>query len=317
MKKNWLLMVLILMIAFLSSCGPKSEPALESVKVMRGDILANIPSTGSVMPRNRVEIKPPVSGRVEDVLGKEGERVKKGQIIAWISSNERATLLDAARSKGKAELKYWENVYKPAPIVAPLDGFIILRNVEPGQSITTVDPVLVMADKLIVKAQVDETDLGYIKLRQKATIVLDAYPEKSIPAYVEHIEYESQVINNVTIYQVYVIPYKVPSFFRSGMSATINFLQEAKKNILILPTRTVKKNESNSYVFIKQENNPRLVPIQIKTGLENSDSIEVIAGVSEGQEVFIPTAKIIQNIFSKQNRRGPGGGPINIFGRKK
>jgi macrolide-specific efflux system membrane fusion protein len=54
------------------------------------------------LPQNRLEIKPPIAGRAEEVLVNEGELVKAGQIIAWMSSTDRAALLDAARAQGPA-----------------------------------------------------------------------------------------------------------------------------------------------------------------------------------------------------------------------
>jgi len=84
----------------LVSCASSPEPRLEKVRVTRGNILASIPATGTVMPRNRLEIKPPVAGRVEQILVNEGHNVRKGEILAWMSSNDRAALLDAARAKG-------------------------------------------------------------------------------------------------------------------------------------------------------------------------------------------------------------------------
>ena len=61
-----------------------------------GTIENSISTTGSVLPRNRLEVKPPVSGRIEEILVKEGDQVKAGQILVWMSSTERAALLDAA-----------------------------------------------------------------------------------------------------------------------------------------------------------------------------------------------------------------------------
>jgi macrolide-specific efflux system membrane fusion protein len=253
------------------------------------------------MPYNRLEIKPPIPGRIEQVLVDEGEGIKQGQILAWMSSADRATLLDAARAKGPAELKYWEDVYKPTPIVAPLDGFIILRNVEPGQSVSATDAVLVMADHLIVKAQVDETDLSQIKLNQPVVIVLDAYPDKKVDGRVEHIAYESTVINNVTIYYVDVLPMSVPSFFRSGMSATANFILSEKKDVLLVPLNAIRKKNNRSYVFVKDQSG-KIVPKEITTGLENSSNIELVSGLSEGDEIYIPTSQMVKDFMS--NNRG-------------
>ncbi|MBU1027198.1 MAG: efflux RND transporter periplasmic adaptor subunit [Candidatus Margulisbacteria bacterium] len=298
--------ILMLGAILLSSCAEKKQEEYKTVKVTKGAIKAEIPSTGIVQPRNRLEVKPPIAGRIDEVLVSEGQRVKKGQILAWMSSSDRAALLDAARAKGAAEVKRWEDVYKPTPIVAPLNGFIIQRAVEPGQSVSAADAVLVMADYLIVKAQVDETDIGRIKNGQLVNIVLDAYQGAEIDGVVEHIAYESQVISNVTIYEVDILPKKVPAFFRSGMSATVNFVQEEKSNILIVPLRAVKKMGDRSYVFMQKDPNKKPESLQIKTGLANTTNIEVVSGLAEGDDLVIPTVKMIED-FNKQfeRRRGP------------
>jgi macrolide-specific efflux system membrane fusion protein len=305
-------MVVVFLLIAVSSCAVKKEAPLQTVKVKLGSIKAQIPSTGIVEPRNRLEIKPPIAGRIDKVLVKEGQNVKKGQILSWMSSSDRAALLDAARAKGAAEVKRWEDVYKPTPIIAPLNGFIIQRAVEPGQSVTTGDPVLVMADRLIVKAQVDETDLGKIKLNQKVEIVLDAYPDKKISGAVEHIAYESKIISNVVVYEIDVLPQSVPAFFRAGMSATVSFIQKESQNILILPLRAVKKRNGRSYVFIKKEGKEEPEAVRIETGLEGTDQIEIVSGISEGNEVIIPTAKMVQDAFERQRRM-----PISPFGRPR
>src|SRR5687768_2876573 len=71
---------------------------------VEGPIEQTVEATGSVAPLNRVEIKPPIGGRVEQLLVEEGDAVKAGQIVAWISSNDRAAILDAARARGPEEL---------------------------------------------------------------------------------------------------------------------------------------------------------------------------------------------------------------------
>jgi membrane fusion protein, macrolide-specific efflux system len=300
---------LIFTFAFILGCAPSKEKPLETAKVTKGNILAQLPVTGIVVPRNRLEIKPPVAGRIEQVLVAEGEHVKKGEVLAWMSSSERAALLDAAREKGPDEVKYWEDAYKPAPIVAPLAGFIIVGTVQPGQFFNLSDTVLVMADRLIVQAQVDETDIGRVKLGQKAAIKLDAYPDQAIPGYVEQIAYESQTINNVTVYVVNVLPEKVPAFFRSGMSATVNFEMDERQNVLTLPLAAVKKANGRSYVFTRQDD--KIKTVQVQTGLENTENLEIVSGVAEGDTVVIPTKKLADDLLSQNHRPG---GPFNFLG---
>ena len=304
---------ILLLIATLtiSSCSGKEEEVLQKVKVERGTIKAQIQSTGIVEPRNRLEIKPPLAGRVDRIMVVEGQNVRKGQIIAYMSSSDRAALLDAARAKGEEEVKHWEDVYKPTPIIAPLNGFVIQKAIEPGQTVTAADPIIVMADHLIVKAQVDETDLASISLGQKVNIVLDAYSDKQIAGKVEHIAYESTIVNNVTIYDVDVIPNRVPSFFRAGMSATVNFILGEKSDILVLPLNAVKKMGDKTYVFVEEKEKTKSV--QIQTGMEDNLNIEIINGLSATDEVVIPTAKMLESLQSKSGRRGP----INPFAKKK
>jgi macrolide-specific efflux system membrane fusion protein len=303
-------MVLILV----AGCGGKPVKPPEMVSVTRGSMTAQTPTTGTVEPRNRLEIKPPVAGRIDTIYVEEGDVVKKGKILAMMSSSDRAALLDAARAKGSAEYKRWEQVYNPAPVVAPLDGFIILKNIEPGQTVSASDAVLVMADKLIVKAQVDETDIGNITLGQPVTIQLDAYPDQTIKGKVEHIAYESQVINNVTIYEVDVIPSSVPSFFRSGMSATVNFVREEKADILLLPQKAIKKIGTQVYVFQLDKATNKYKSMQIKTGLESTDQIEVVSGLKEGDKVAVPDKQMISDLEAK-NSHGPRG-PVNPFQKR-
>ena len=151
-----------------------SSPAYREEGVTRGRIEVTVQSTGIVQPRNRLEVKPPLAGRAEEVLVQEGQTVKKGQVLLWMSSSERAALIDAARARGPEEVKRWEEFYRATPVVSPIDGTVISRKLEPGQSFTASDPLLVIADRLLVEAQVDETDIGLIRLRLPARILLDA-----------------------------------------------------------------------------------------------------------------------------------------------
>ncbi|MFA6548323.1 MAG: HlyD family efflux transporter periplasmic adaptor subunit [Candidatus Margulisiibacteriota bacterium] len=306
--------VAVAMVLSISGCAGKKEAALEIVKVKAGWIESSIPATGTVTPRNRLEIKPPVAGRIESVLVEEGQNVKKGQILAWMSSQERATLLDAARANGEDELKRWEELYKPTPIIAPINGFIIQRNVEVGQSFGSSDTVLVMADRLIVKSQVDETDIGRIHTGQPATIILDAYSKESIKGKVEQIAYESTVVSNVTVYEVNVIPQTVPVFFRTGMSATVNFSLAEKNNALLVPSRALKKRGNNTYAFKVAKDNALPSSTQVVTGLEDKDNTEITSGLAEGDNLVIPTSTLLKQIGFTRNGNHM---PISPFGNQK
>ena len=73
------------------------QPKYETVKVERGNIEVKVLSTGTIQPYTRVEVNSPVNGRIEKVEVDEGDKVRASDILAWISSEDRIALLDAAR----------------------------------------------------------------------------------------------------------------------------------------------------------------------------------------------------------------------------
>ena len=268
--------------------APRAE--VKIVSPFYGSIEKSISATGIVQPQNRLEIKSPIPGRIEKILVKEGQMVKTGDVLALMSSTERAALLDAARLQGEDKLKEWEEIYKTAPLIAPIDGEVIVKGVNPGQTVTSGDAVIVLSDRLIVQAQVDETDIGKVKVGQDAVIGLDAYPKMQVPAKVDHIYYESKTVNNVTIYEVDIVPGEIPSEFRSGMSANVDIVQEKKDNILLLPLNVVKQVDGKSFVLISQGRGEKPLRAEIRTGLSDENNVEVVSGVQPDDKIVLKTA---------------------------
>jgi len=305
--------------------GEDATPTFARAKVEIRDLRITVEATGEVRPRNRLGVKPPIAGRLEKLLLDEGDAVEKGQIIGWISSTERATLLDAALATSEAELEYWQELYKPTPLISPLKGTIIARNFEPGQSIESKDAVVVIADDLIVVANLDETDIGQVKLEQVVKVRLEAYPDHEFSGVVEKIAYDARTVSNVTMYEVDVRPARLPGFARSGMTANLKFIIEEKNQALVVPAaaiqqkaargkqgssgskdapdparrkmmmermrergqRGAKKSAAVSYVLIDSGHPESPDEKTIKTGISDGSYTEILAGLEEGDEVLI------------------------------
>ncbi len=278
----------------------KTKPTqYKESQVKIGKITLKILATGTVQPENRLQIKSPLSGRAEKINVVEGQKVRKGDVLAWVSSTERAVLLDSAHSQGEAEVKKWEEIYKPTPIIAPLNGTIILRNIEPGQTFTTNDAILVMADRLTIQTQVDETDLAQIKLQQRAQVVMDAYPDKSLEAKVNQIAFEARTVNNVTSYTIDVLPAEKIEFLRSGMTANVTFFGETKENILVIPNEFIKYEGGRPSVQVKKDEKPETR--EIKLGITDGKVTEVLSGIEENETLMLAQLKDTKakaNIFS-------------------
>lgn len=266
---------------------------VQEIKPHRGAIDLAISTTGTILPKNRLEIKPPVNGRIEEILVREGELVKTGQTLAWMSSTERAALIDAARGKGEEALKYWKEAYKPIPLISPINAEVIVATTQPGQTVTTADAVVVLSDELIARAQVDETDIGRIAVGQDAVIVLDAYADTQIKGKVEHIYYESETVNNVTVYKVDVIPVEVPPFFRSGMNSTVDFTVGGKENILLVPVGAVHKDKDEDYVLLKQKDSSVPLKRRVKLGITDDKNYEILSGITADDVLLMTTEEYV------------------------
>src|SRR5476649_963404 len=314
--KRSLVIVLISMLTigiigwiFLKGKPANSPEGQKIINPHYGSIQTIITTTATVLPKNRLEIKPPVNGRVEKVLVQEGDMVKTGQVLAWMSSTDRAALLDSARGQGDAEYKKWVDVYKAIPLLAPIDGQVIVATTQPGQTVIATDAVVVLSDHLIVRAQVDETDIGKIKLAQAAVVSLDAYPDIKIKAAVDHIYYESTTVNNVTIYNVDLQPQEIPAFFRSGMNANVDFIVQSKDNILLLPITAINKKGDQSFVLLEGPDSNKPLQQEIQTGITDDKNIEIISGLKEDDNVVVKTKK-----FSLNKSKG-GSNPFMASGR--
>lgn len=318
--KRYKLQVIIIAIVFIAGVliiRGGSKPNLPSnekinwVQPKQQTLINSISTTGTVEPRNRIQIKPPINGRIEQILVEEGEQVKKGDIIAYISSSDRTALIDAARIQDPENIAYWEDLYKPTAVTAPLTGTVISRPTEPGQSITVNSNILILSNYLIVKADVDETDIGSVKLNQVATITLQAYPDSSTTGTVEQIAYESKTQNNITIYPIKIYLSKIPNFFRSGMSANVDISVSEEGSQLTIPISATKLVKDKSFVYVKDKSDKGYSLKPVTTGSSNDDSIAVLSGV-KATDYVLENASVLLKQKKQNTKRNPF-----MFQRKK
>jgi len=301
------------------SKSKQSDRGVQTVQARRGSIEETVEATGEVMPLNRVEIKPPIGGRIEKLSVDEGGRVQGGQILGWMSSTDRAAILDAARAQGPDELKHWQDTYKPTPLVAPLSGVIILRNVVVGQTVDATTVIYAMSDKLIVKADVDETDIGRVRMGMPAAITLDSYPNEPIQGTVFQILYEGVNVSNVITYGVKIEPKNVPPFFRSQMTANISLIANKKDDVVLLPESAIQPSPSGERQVMVPGPDGKPLARTVQVGLETGDQAEITSGISDGEQVLIvrkrytpqqaaSNSPLVMGGPKPNNPQGQGGG---------
>lgn len=324
MKKLFIVIIVIIVIAggFLllkKRKGISHQPEYQTIKVERGNIKVNVLSTGTIQPYTRVEVKSPISGRIDKIEVDEGDKVKVGDILTWISSEDRIALLDAAKSeleqaqKSKDEQAIKEarhsyeiadKSYKPTFLTTSVSGEVINRSCEPGQNVTTQSILFVISDRLVAGVQVDEVDIGKIRLGQSAKIVLDAFPDERIEGTVNKIARESRRVSDVIVYDVIVSPDNVPQHWASGMTAKVEFFIESKEGVLTIPRSAIKEQGGRKFVMVlpatERKNNP--VPRGIEIGISDGKKVEVISGLTEGEEIILSSEEKTTSVS-----KGPRG----------
>lgn len=263
-----------------------SKPVYQSVQAELRDLSELVDTTGVVEPENRVEIQPSSSGRIEEILVEEGDKIKAGEVLALMSSSDRVAILDAARAAGDDQYKQWQETYKPIKVISPIDGTLILKNIVQGQTVNANTVLFAISDKLIVSASLDEADIGKVKKGQRATIVLDSYPDKKVRSAVFKILDEGTTKSNVVTYTVKLRPERVPEFFRSQMTANIKIKISERRDILLVPAAAVVTDPQGRTAVIKELRAGQPVHSVVETGQNEGDQVEIVSGLSAGETVY-------------------------------
>lgn len=273
------------------SLRKKEKPFIE-VAVESGRFQVTVPASGTVQPENKISITSPISGRIDTTISDEGAKVRKGQILAWMSSTDRAALLDSARSQGSEAMKEWGDVYKPTPIMAPASGVIISKGVVVGQTVSQQTVLYELSDRLIVMADVDETDLGKIKLNQEAIVKVDSFPDLEVKTKVARIAHQSILKNSINSYEVLLESEKLPVELRAGMTANVHFTFEDKPKALLLPT-WVAEGRENVLTELQVKTPQGSEKRNIRFGLSNGQKVEVLDGLAEGEIILAKAQKVL------------------------
>jgi macrolide-specific efflux system membrane fusion protein len=264
-----------------------SKPRYRQVQTVLQDLSEAVDTTGVVEPENRVEIQPSSGGRIEEILIEEGDHIRAGEVLALMSSSDRVAILDAARASGDDQYAHWKETYKPIKVISPIDGTLILKNVVQGQTVGASTVLFAISDKLMISASLDESDIGKVKRGQRATIVLDSYPDRKVNGVVYKILDEGTIKNNVVTYTVKIRPDRVPDFFRSQMTANLKIQISTRKDILLLPAAAVVTNPQGETAVIKEMPEGAPVYSVVETGQNEGDLVEIVSGLQPGETVFV------------------------------
>jgi HlyD family secretion protein len=149
-------------------------------------------------------------------------------------------------SQARAALSQAEVNLKKTVIASPIDGIVISRNVDVGQTVAAslqAPTVFVIAADLAgmqVKASVDESDLGSVKAGQSVTFRVDAYPNSVFRGAVEEVRLNPVVVQNVVTYDAIISAPNKELKLRPGMTATVTVEVARRDNVLRVPNAALR-----------------------------------------------------------------------------
>ena len=373
---------------------PKGKPGEEKDKVKTAkaevaDVQVRVTEVGSVEPDVKVDVKSVLSGKVVELLVREGDRVKRGQVLARVEPdvNQARDLVQVKNSVSEAEIglneakaTYERNKdllaqgllsaqsglesetrYRQAKanrdsamdkyriveesgvpiavasagtmqrlnVTSPMDGVVIRRPVELGDTVMsgvssfnagTVLMTVADVETMIIKAGINEVDIGKVHLEQPVKVTLDAYPKVRFAGKILRIAPAARLEEKVKVFDVEIAIEHQGAELRTGMTANIDILGEKREKVLTVPVEAIFKKDETEVVYVKKPEEPKAAekegflssvfaagkkdapPVkldpkdawkekfetkEIETGLAAVDKVEVVKGLTAGMEIAV------------------------------
>ncbi len=366
--------------------GGKKEAPKSPVKTGKAevaDVQVKVTEVGNVQPEVKVDVKSAVSGKVTEIFHRDGDVVRRGDVLARVEPdlNQAQSLADTKNALSSAQIAYEqakknydqdhklfsvgllaskqnrdsETAYLSAKqdlekaqekyslveksgipigqspekfegsnVVAPMDGLVLTKNVEIGESITsgvssfnagTVLFTVADVSKMIVKAGVNEVDIGKIRVGMPVKVTLDAYPKVAFQGEINRIAPAVRIDDKVRVFDVEVHLDAQGRELRSGMTANIEVKGERKDKVLTVPVESVFQRDDGEIVFVKKKLDAKQLEAAAKnqkkddkeawktffekrpvvTGLADNSRVQIVSGVKAGEELALEDPTLPQD----------------------
>jgi RND family efflux transporter MFP subunit len=260
-------------------------------------------------------------GTVDKINVEVGDAVRKGQLLATLDDSDLQNIYSTMLAKyqqaedaydrlklvydegslpeikwvemksnfeqAKSALDLAQNNLDKCKLLAPVDGIVGRRNIEPGQSSVslTMAPIeLVKIETVFVKISVPENEINKISSGQKAFITVSALDDRTYEGIVTNISPVAEIMSRT--YTVKITVNNTGHDLKPGMVCDVRLDFETNENILVVPLKAVSKDSGGQiFVFIVSPDSKTVRKQIIKVGKYNDAGIEVTDGLTEGQTI--------------------------------
>ncbi|GAB3263552.1 multidrug efflux RND transporter periplasmic adaptor MexH [Larkinella harenae] len=284
-------------------------------RVEEGEVNQQLVKTGNLIPFKEASITATTAGRVTQVNFNLGSQVRQGSVLVQLDNKLKelsleATELNIGKLKkdvaryntllaGNAtteiqvnETKYnYENAVNQAEqikkqiqdanVKAPISGQIVKKDIEPGEYISpgTVLGTVLDVNRLKVNVLVNESDVYQLRKGQSVRITADVFPGKTFSGQISYIAPQGTEEHNYPV----EITMASAGGLKAGTFVNVDFSQKSNQKALQIPRTALVESIKNPYVYVVEGNVAK--QRKIKVGREFGDTIEVLEGLSAGDQV--------------------------------
>ena len=323
-KTSIFIIILVIVLGYL--IWPKSSKTILTETVQRQDVIKTVSVTGSIDAANVANLTFQTPERLSYVGIKLGDPVVKGQAIASLdqtilqatfrqaqqdfvaakaasqqyydnhtnateSDQEKVqrTAIDDAQNKAYDQMLKVEQDLTYSTLYTPIKGIVTRMdvqtagvNITPATTFTVTDPT-----SLDFKMEVDEADIGNIKIGQNVSLSLDAFPNDLMNLKVDKIDFVSHTTSSGG--NAYYVKANIvgSNNYRVGMNGNADIVLARSDNVLTIPSSSI---FNDHYVYVKTANG--FEKRDISLGLQSDTLAEVKAGVSEGEPVAVDPSSV-------------------------
>ncbi len=219
-------------------------------------------------------------------------------LLSYRKAREQVNTSRESVKKAETNLGY-------ATITSPIDGVVLSKSVEEGQTVAAsfnTPELFTIAQDLTnmrVIADIDEADIGGVKEGQRVSFTVDAFPDDTFEGAVTQVRQQATTESNVVTYEVVISAPNADLKLKPGLTANVTIFTLEKNNVLAVPSKalrfvpnemllqkdqTIEDCEGNHKVWTKEGNVFKAHKVEI--GTTNGVLTEILSGVSAGTEVL-------------------------------
>jgi RND family efflux transporter MFP subunit len=320
--KGWLILVTATALAIAASWYHFAALPVTVTQASRGPAIEAVYATGLVEPSVLLPIAPRIGGHLVQLSAREGQSVRKGQVLAQLEALDVARTVEEQSARARyanqqqqrtaslvaqgfysgaeldrvtaeanatqAALRRAKALHNFATLTAPSDGVILRRDAEVGQFVSAGQVIMSMAccAPLRVSAEVDEEDIPLVRVGQAVLMHAPAFPQQVLHGQVASITPKGDSV--ARSYRVR-ISLAEPKALQVGMTVEANLITRQKPQALLLPSNVL---QTGATVWVIKDGKAQ--QRTLKLGIQGQQKTEILAGLAEHEQVIWPIPKGIR-----------------------